>query len=69
MHKLNSAQLTKMCSYLSYAGKMKCIYIDPPYNIGNENCVYNDVANRPEMYECCVKSWSLRAVRLKESHT
>lgn len=23
-----------------YAGKVKCIYIDPPYNIGNENWVY-----------------------------
>jgi adenine specific DNA methylase Mod len=25
-----------------YAGKVKCIYIDPPYNTGNENWVYND---------------------------
>ncbi len=26
-----------------YEGKIKCIYIDPPYNTGNENWVYNDV--------------------------
>src|SRR6266496_2390625 len=32
-----------------YAGKVKCIYIDPPYNTGNENWVYNDNVNSPEM--------------------
>ncbi len=32
-----------------YAGKVKCIYIDPPYNTGNENWVYNDAVNSPEM--------------------
>ena len=32
-----------------YAGKVKCIYIDPPYNTGNENWVYNDAANSPEI--------------------
>jgi len=30
-----------------YAGKIKCIYIDPPYNTGNEGWVYNDNANSP----------------------
>src|SRR5579859_5846266 len=25
-----------------YAGQVKCIYIDPPYNTGNENWVYNE---------------------------
>ena len=25
-----------------YAGRVKCIYIDPPYNTGNEGWVYND---------------------------
>ena len=25
-----------------YAGEVKCIYIDPPYNTGNEGWVYND---------------------------
>lgn len=32
-----------------YAGKVKCIYIDPPYNTGNENWVYNDNVNDPQM--------------------
>jgi len=32
-----------------YAGKVKCIYIDPPYNTGNESWVYNDNVNSPEM--------------------
>lgn len=32
-----------------YAGRVKCIYIDPPYNTGNENWVYNDAVNSPEM--------------------
>lgn len=35
-----------------YAGKVKCIYIDPPYNTGNEKWVYNDAVNSPEM-----RSW------------
>ena len=30
-----------------YQGKIKCIYIDPPYNTGNENWVYNDRVNSP----------------------
>ena len=34
-----------------YAGKVKCIYIDPPYNTGNEGWVYNDNANSPLMKE------------------
>ena len=32
-----------------YAGKIKCIYIDPPYNTGEENWVYNDNVNSPEI--------------------
>ena len=34
-----------------YAGKVKCIYIDPPYNTGNEGWVYNDNVNSPLMRE------------------
>ncbi len=30
-----------------YTGKVKCIFIDPPYNTGNENWVYNDNVNNP----------------------
>lgn len=32
-----------------YEGKIKCIYIDPPYNTGNENWVYNDNVNDPQI--------------------
>ncbi len=35
----------------TYAGKIKCIYIDPPYNTGNERWVYNDNVNSPMMQE------------------
>lgn len=30
-----------------YGGQVKCIYIDPPYNTGNEGWVYNDAVNSP----------------------
>ncbi|MCJ7796526.1 MAG: site-specific DNA-methyltransferase, partial [Thermoleophilia bacterium] len=40
-----------------YAGKVKCIYIDPPYNTGNENWVYNDAVNSPE-----IRKWLGKAV-------
>ena len=32
-----------------YAGRIKCIYIDPPYNTGNEDWCYNDNVNSPMM--------------------
>ena len=32
-----------------YAGRVKCIYIDPPYNTGNEGWTYNDKVNSPLM--------------------
>src|SRR3990167_148337 len=35
----------------TYAGKVKCIYIDPPYNTGNEHWIYNDNVNSPMMKE------------------
>ncbi len=35
----------------SFSGKVKCIYIDPPYNTGNENWVYNDNVNSPVIRE------------------
>ena len=34
-----------------YAGKVKCVYIDPPYNTGNEKWVYNDNVNSPMMQD------------------
>ena len=35
-----------------YDGCVKCIYIDPPYNTGNEGWVYNDNVNDPK-----IKKW------------
>lgn len=35
-----------------YEGRVKCIYIDPPYNTGNEGWIYNDNVNAPE-----IKRW------------
>ena len=35
----------------TYSGKIKCIYIDPPYNTGNENWIYNDNVNSPMIKE------------------
>jgi len=32
-----------------YGGTVKCIYIDPPYNTGNEGWIYNDNARAPEI--------------------
>lgn len=32
-----------------YEGRVKCIYIDPPYNTGNEGWCYNDNVNDPKM--------------------
>ena len=34
-----------------YQGRIKCIYIDPPYNTGNEHWAYNDKVNSPMMRE------------------
>ena len=35
-----------------YEGRIRCIYIDPPYNTGNEGWVYNDNVNDPK-----IKKW------------
>ena len=35
-----------------YHNKVKCIYIDPPYNTGNQSWVYNDKVNSPK-----IKKW------------
>lgn len=34
-----------------YGGQVKCIYIDPPYNTGNEGWAYNDNVNSPVIRE------------------
>lgn len=35
-----------------YEGKIDCIYIDPPYNTGEERWIYNDNVNDPH-----IKKW------------
>lgn len=32
-----------------YGGQVKCIYIDPPFNTGSEDWIYNDNNNHPEI--------------------
>ena len=34
-----------------YANRVKCIYIDPPYNTGNKDWTYKDDVNNPPMQE------------------
>ena len=36
----------------THKGRIKCIYIDPPYNTGNEGWVYNDNLTQPQF-----KAW------------
>ena len=45
-----------------YEGKIKCIYIDPPYNTGNESWVYNDNVNHPK-----IKKWLEATLKAKET--
>ena len=40
-----------------YYNKIKCVYIDPPYNTGNEKWVYNDKVNSPQ-----IKAWLNKVV-------
>ena len=44
-----------------YAGKIKCIYIDPPYNTGNEGWQYNDNVKSP-----MIKEWLSKKVGLDD---
>ncbi|REH47457.1 adenine-specific DNA-methyltransferase [Tenacibaculum gallaicum] len=44
-----------------YEGKIKCIYIDPPYNTGNEGWTYNDNVNHPK-----IKRWLDETLKAKE---
>lgn len=39
-----------------YAGKVDCIFIDPPYNTGTEGWCYNDAVNAPLMREWLKKA-------------
>ncbi len=50
---IHGDNLTALKSLLPrYEGRIKCIYIDPPYNTGNEKWVYNDNVNSP-----VIKRW------------
>lgn len=50
---IHADNLTALKSLLpEYEGRVDCIYIDPPYNTGNENWVYNDNVNDPR-----IKRW------------
>ena len=44
-----------------YAGKVDCVFIDPPYNTGNEGWVYNDNVNSP-----MIKEWLGKEVGLED---
>jgi len=50
---IHGDNLTALKSLLPrYEGRIKCIYIDPPYNTGNEGWIYNDNVNDPK-----IKKW------------
>ena len=40
-----------------YAGRVKCIYIDPPYNTGNDHWVYSDKISSP-----AIEKWLSKVV-------
>ena len=44
-----------------YAGRVKCIYIDPPYNTGSQAWVFNDNVNSPLM-----QAWLKSSVDLED---
>ena len=46
----------------THRNRIKCIYIDPPYNTGNENWIYNDNVNDPE-----IKNWIGKVVGDEET--
>ena len=50
---IHGDNLTALKSLLPlYEDRVKCIYIDPPYNTGNEGWIYNDNVNSPQ-----IKKW------------
>ena len=44
-----------------YYNQVKCIYIDPPYNTGNEKWAYNDKVNSPH-----IKKWLNSVVKIDD---
>ncbi len=55
IHGDNLATLKSLLSF--YRNKVKCIFIDPPYNTGNESWQYNDNVN-----SSLIKDWLGKAV-------
>ena len=52
-HIIHGDNLEALKSLLpKFEGKVNCIYIDPPYNTGNEGWIYNDAVNDPK-----IKKW------------
>ena len=49
VHGDNLAALRALLPF--YAGRVNCIYIDPPYNTGNEGWCYNDNVSHPALRE------------------
>ncbi len=47
-----------------YAGKVDLVFIDPPYNTGNENWSYNDNVNSPMRAEA-VRAFDALLAKLK----
>lgn len=45
-----------------YAGKVDCIYIDPPYNTGKEGWIYDDNVNSP-----MIREWLAKEVGLEDA--
>ena len=58
IHGENLEALKALMPY--YLGKIKCIYIDPPYNTGNEGWVYNDNVNSSK-----IKQWIGKVVGIE----
>ena len=47
---IHGDNLTALKSLLpEFGGRVHCIYIDPPYNTGNENWIYNDNVHDPRI--------------------
>jgi 16S rRNA G966 N2-methylase RsmD len=54
-----------------YAGQVKCIYIDPPYNTGHEDWVYSDSVDSPhwpcgQLHSNNKRMWATRLAAMKE---
>src|SRR2546430_9871018 len=51
----------------THAGRIKCVYIDPPYNTGNEGWVYNANLTQPQFKEWIGKTVTVCDESLQEA--